>query len=229
MPINDTETRSKLAPILQLASPALPVGAYAYSNGLEYAVNAGWVRNAETTQKWIDELAANNLCMLDLPVLLRLHECWRNSDMAGVSYWVRYLNASRGAPELLNEDHHLGVSLARLLADLGVTDADEWIDSGMTNWAVMFSLAAIRWNIQLDDMLHGYLWTWCENQVMAAVKLVPLGQTAGQRILFAIGQKIPGMIESTRSVRDEQIGQNAVALMIASALHEEQYSRLFRS
>ena len=229
MRITEQSRTSRLAPILQLTSPALPVGAYAYSNGLEFAVNEGWVHDSDSAQRWIDELATNNICMLDLPVLLRLHECWHSSDLSQIRYWAQFLNASRGSLELLQEDQHLGVALARLLADLGVTDAREWIDCGSTNWAVMFSLAATRWDINVDDMLFGYLWTWCENQVMAAVKLVPLGQTAGQKMLFEIGERIPDMVDSCRSLRDEEIGQNSVALMIASALHEEQYSRLFRS
>ena len=227
--MTDRQRIPSLTALLQLTSPALPIGAYAYSNGLEYAVSAGWLKDEDDTRNWIMNLAQHGICRLDVPIVQRLFDSWQANELEQVRYWGRYLNASRGASELLAEDRHLGTALARLLSDLGIREARKWMDSSITNWALMFSLAATRWNISVDDTLCGYMWSWCENQVTAAVRLVPLGQTAGQRILLEIGRQMPAMIETGQTLTDDEIGQSAPGLMIASALHENQYSRLFRS
>ncbi len=227
--MNRRKAAAPLPPILQLVSPTLPIGAYAYSNGLEYAVAAGWIQDASSAHAWIADIAAHNICNLDLPVLRRLYRAWHKSDHKKVRQWSQMLVASRESAELLAEDQHMGVALARLLVDLGVSQANEWVDASEINWATMFALAAVQWQITEDDMQYGYMWAWCEHQVAAAIKLVPLGQTAGQRILFEFCERLPRLVDSSRMVKDEDIGQSSPALAIASALHEQQYSRLFRS
>lgn len=109
--------------LLQLVSPSLPVGAYAYSQGLEQAVEAGWVNDAATVQAWIGGLLQHTLCTLDVPVLLRLHAAWRASDHNAVRQWSAWLHACRESAELQAEDRQLGNALARLLSDLGIDDA----------------------------------------------------------------------------------------------------------
>lgn len=225
----ENDKSSSLAAVLQLSSPALPIGSYAYSTGLEYAVEARWIRNAKEVEAWISELAVHNLCNLDLPVLRHLYRSWQTQNADQLRTWSQFLLASRESMEMLQEDQHLGIALARLLSELEIASAKDWIDSKEINLAVMFSLAASQWNINESDMQTGYLWSWCEQQVSAAIKLVPIGQTAGQRILLKFGWKIPAMINQSLSVADEDIGQSSPALAIASALHEQQYSRLFRS
>jgi urease accessory protein len=218
-----------LSRLLQLVSPSLPVGAYAYSTGLEYAVSAGWVRNRDQMRDWLVGVVEHSLCGLDLPVLQRMYRAWQREDEDRVKYWSRFLLASRESAELLAEDRHLGTALARLLNDLNMVSAGNWLETRDVNWAAMFSLAAHRWQIPEQAMQQGYLWAWCENQVAAAVKLVPLGQTAGQKILCHCAEHIPGWLENSCRLQDDDIGQLAPALAIGSALHERQYSRLFRS
>ncbi len=215
--------------LMQLVSPSLPVGAYAYSGGLEYAVEAGWVTDQREALDWIAGVAEHSLCSLDLPVLRRSYHAWRRNDETCVREWVRFLSASRESAELLAEDRHLGTALARLLKDLDIDTAAEWIGGSEVNWVAMFSLAACRWGIDEHTMQQGYLWAWCDNQVAAAIKLVPLGQTAGQQILSVCARAIPRWIEQSQGTEDDDIGQVAPALAICSALHEQQYSRLFRS
>jgi urease accessory protein len=225
MAVNDLQAVLRLC---HLVSPALPVGAYAYSQGLEYAVDAGWVHDEDAALNWLQGLSRNSIGTLDLPVLLRLHRAWECDDDAGLSRWNSYLLASRESSEMRSEERHLGGALARVLDTLGFAEPGIWVDRTPC-YATMFSLAAVRWNIDPRDALGGYLWAWTENQVLAAVKLIPLGQSAGQRLLHRLLQSIPQIVESAVSRDDASIGVGCVSQPLASVLHESQYSRLFRS
>ena len=214
--------------LLQLCSPALPVGAYAYSQGLEWAVQAGWVRDEATAREWITGVMRDSLARLDVPILIRLYGAWERGDGQAAREWNHYLAVSRGCPEFRDEDFHLGRSLARLLPDLDVPDAAAWKGENPT-FAVLFSLAARHWGIGVEDACAGYLWTWAENQVAAAIKLVPLGQTAGQRILSEVATIIPDLVEEGMVVEDDGIGAITPGLTLAGMMHETQHTRLFRS
>lgn len=215
--------------LLQLVSPALPVGAYAYSQGLEAAVAAGWVHDEASVCEWLLGVLEHNQCRLDLPVLGRLHAAWMDNDAASLNHWAAFLAAARETAELQAEDRHLGIALARLLVELEITEARAWLTHPDAGWPVLFSLAAVRWGIPCAQMQSGHLWAWCENQVAAAIKLLPLGQTAGQRILSACAARLPELLRQYAVVPDDAIGQLAPGLAIASARHETQYTRLFRS
>jgi urease accessory protein len=204
------------------------VGAYAYSQALEYAVEARWVRDEASALEWLRGLSRHAVGTLDLPILLRLYRGWADDDLQRVRGWNAQLIASRETSELRAEDLHLGRSLARVLVELDVADAFEWQQS-VTAFATMFSLGAVRWQIEASDALTGYLWSWTENQVLAAVKLVPLGQSAGQRLLHALIQTMPQIVQDAHLIQDDQIGVGVISQAIASSLHESQYSRLFRS
>ena len=222
-------TDISLLRLMQLVSPCLPVGAYAYSQGLEYAVATGAVRDEATAQHWICGVMEHAVCRLDVPVLLRLHHAWHATDSQAVEHWSAFIYACRESAELQAEDRHLGAALSRLLVSLDIADAKTWISHPHTSFATAFSLAAVRWNIPIRTLAMGYVWTWLENQVAAALKLISLGQTAGQRVLsHAIGQ-MPAWVEQGMASRDEEIGVFVPMAGIFSALHETQYSRLFRS
>jgi urease accessory protein len=214
----------------QLISPALPVGAYAYSAGLETACDAGWVADEAQTREWIAGQLGHSLAALDVPLLARLYAAWQAENAAAVDYWNSYLQASRETAELLAEDRHLGTALAKLLGDLGLAPANEWFERGDASFATSFALAAVHWRIPLEEAAAGCLWAWCENQVAAAVKLVPLGQTAGQRLLLILADAIPAVVEHGLAIEDpEDIGAACPGVIHASMQHETQYSRLFRS
>jgi urease accessory protein len=214
--------------LFHLVSPALPIGAYAYSQGLEYAVHAGWVHDEPTTLEWLSGLSQHGLGTLDLPLLLRLHRAWGAPDVSAVRHWNAQLIAARETSELRAEELHLGRSLARVLVELEIAEAGDWQQTDPA-FATLFSLAAVRWRIHAGEALRGYLWTWSENQVLAALKLVPLGQSAGQRLLHRLTDSMPAIVERAQSLGDEAIGVGSVSQALASALHESQYSRLFRS
>jgi len=228
-PVHCLDSATATLRLWQLISPALPVGAYAYSQGLEYATEHGWVTDEATAEHWIIGILSHTLARLDIPVLSRLSLAWQNNELNAVNHWNDFLLACRESSELKNEDIHLGNSLRQLLAELDVPSAANWAANHASTFASMFALAAAHWHIPVRDAAMGYLWAWTENQIAAAIKLVPLGQTAGQRILSAALARIPDLAESGLTLADEDIGALAPGLAIASALHETQYTRLFRS
>lgn len=209
-----------LARLLQLASPTLPVGAYSYSQGLEAAVEAGIVRDAATARRWIGDILEFSVALMEAPLLLRMIE--RPESAAG---WNETFLASRETAELRAETVQMGYSLCRLLKELGVggPDFDE------PAFPAAFAFASEKWKIAPRHALVAYLWAWLENQVMAAVKTVPLGQTDGQRMLLELGERIETAADRASVVRDEELGNFTPGLALLSSRHETQYSRLFRS
>ncbi|MFP6814761.1 MAG: urease accessory protein UreF [Pseudomonadales bacterium] len=211
-----------------LISPALPVGGYSYSHGLEHAVAAGWVSNLSDARDWITGLARDVLPRLDLPVLAKIYRCAEGDDAPGIVRWNAVLLASRESAELQREDAEMGEALKRLLTDLVRGDAIEILPE-KSAFATSFAVACLQWGIDVADACAGYAWVWCENQVAAAVKLVPLGQTDGQKILLEMVQQVHELAELALAVSDDDVGMTCPALAIASAAHETQYSRQFRS
>ena len=214
--------------LLQLASPAMPVGAYNFSQGLEYAGERGWVGDEPATGDWILGLARESLGTLDLPILLRLHAAWSAEDMAGVTQWNQRLLASRETAELRAEERHMGQALAKVLLALRREAARRWLQQDAC-YATLFALAAVGGHISPLHCCQAYLWAWGENQVLAALKVLPLGQTAGQRILDRLLVEIPAICDHAADLDDEDIGVSTPRHAMASAWHETQYSRLFRS
>ncbi len=208
----------------QLISPTLPVGAYSYSQALEQVHFEGVVHDAASAQSWLRDVLGLGVARLDLPVLLRVHRAWADRDALAVRRWSRVLEARRETAELRFEDLAMGSALALLLSNLGAE-----VPEPRLPFASAFAVAAVDWSIGPESACAGYAWAWCEAQVAAAVKLVPLGHTAGQRMLLALGLEIPAAIEIATACRDDEIGASLPGLAIASALHETQYTRLFRS
>lgn len=225
----DFREQKEILRLLQLCSPALPTGAFAYSQGLEFAVSAGWVNDKRSASDWIQGLLKNSLANLDVPVLFRLHQAWSTNDIKNIHYWNDFLYASRDSAELQAEERQLSQALARLLIDLGILEAVRWREQSKSCFLSMFALGAMHWKISVLNASLGYLWMWAENQVLAAIKLVPLGQTDGQKILSSMTEMIPNIVLQGSSMNDEDIGFSATGQSMSSALHETQYTRLFRS
>jgi len=220
-----TSTDLRLTRLLQLASPALPVGAFSYSQGLEAAVEAGIVRDAQTTARWIGDMLEHSVGPMEAPLLLRLCDSWAAGDAKAVRRWNALILASRETAELRAETAQMGYSLARLLGDLEVPPSE--LDE--IAFPTAFAQAVAHWRIEPRQALIAYLWSWLENQVMAAVKAVPLGQTDGQRILLALGERLPAVAQRAASLAEAGLGNFAPGLALLSSRHETQYSRLFRS
>jgi urease accessory protein len=213
--------------LFHLVSPALPVGAYAYSQGLEYAVDAKWLASENDLCAWLTGIMENGFAQLDAPVMLRCLNAWQNEDVQKVKYWNEYLLACRETSELLLEDTQIGLALHRLLKSLNIPQAHEAWEQ--MSFASQFALACHHWQIEANLALQGFFWTWLENQVAAATKLIPLGQTQAQKILVELMAKIPALVEQTMTLCDDEMGWSLPGVVLASSKHERQYSRLFRS
>jgi urease accessory protein len=215
--------------LLQLVSPALPVGAYSYSQGLESAIESGTVRDAASARRWIGDVLELSIANLEAPVLLRLVRAWRGGDVAAAARWNGEFVASREAAELRAETLQMGYSLRRLLLELEVPGAHALEAFDELAYPTVFAFAAAAWNVAERDALAAYLFAWIENQGLAAVKTVPLGQTDGQRILLALGDRIPACVDRAIALGDDELASFAPGLAIACARHETQYSRIYRS
>jgi len=211
----------------QLISPTLPIGAYAWSTGLEYAVDAGWVTTESSAQDWILGQLRNSFPQLDVPVFLRLNQAWQQKDFEAVKHWNNSLLAMRESLELQQEDAALGAALLRVLPGLGIALPE--LKLARWSYAAMFAYACQQSGIDVEESARGLLWSWSENQVAAAIKLVPLGQSSGQRMLSAAIGEIETAVQRAQRCNDDDIGMVLPGLAMASALHETQYSRLFRS
>lgn len=218
-----------LVRLLQLASPTLPVGAYSYSQGLEAAVEAGIVRDASSARAWIGDVMALSLATMEAPLLVRLMAASSAGDVAGARRWNEELLASRESAELRAESVQMGYSLRKLLVELEVPGARALAQFEEIAFTSAFAFAAAAWKVEPEDALAAYLWAWLENQVIAAVKSVPLGQTDGQRTLLALGARIPEIAQHAMQLGDDKLANFAPGLAILSARHETQYTRLFRS
>jgi len=221
-----------LSRLLQLASPMLPVGAYSYSQGLEWAIECGEVKDLASANGWIGDVLEVYQANFELPVLSRLFIAWQMGDMEKVREWDAFYQAGRDTSEAWAETRQMGYSLCRLLNDLKELP-DHLMDNvnSLVTPAFPTVYAAITqyWAITQQDMLHAYAWGWLENQVSAAMKTVPLGQVAGQKILLTLGQALPDIVQHAMNLPDDEISNFNPLLTIAGCQHETQYSRLFRS
>jgi urease accessory protein len=223
--------------LLQVCSPAFPIGAFAYSQGLEQAVEVGWVTEPAHLQEWLCGMLTHSLAHTELPLLRQAYEQWQpraTGSAAGRSepspaLLCHRVLAYRETAELRAEERHLGRSLARLLAHLGVSEATPFIEHEDASYLVLFALAAVHFGIAPSDMLAGFAFAWAENQVSAASRLMKLGQLAAQAALSEFVLRIPDAVNGSFAVADDEIGFSPPGLFLASAWHEEQYSRIFRS
>lgn len=214
-----------LAKLLQLASPTLPVGAYSYSGGLEAACEAEVVTDAATAERWIGDVMEFSMARMEAPILFSFLLGFYKKDSSKIENANQSFLASRESAELRAETVQMGYSLNRLFKDLGLGE----VPVEEPSFPAAFAYAAAQWKIEPEAALQAYLWSWLENQVMAAVKAVPLGQTDGQRILLALGDRIGELVKKAMHMKDEEIGNFAPNLALLSARHETQYSRIFRS
>lgn len=216
--------------LLQLCSPALPIGAFAYSQGLEQAVERDWVTDVESLEDWLSGILLHPLAHTDLPLLARARTAWLDAAPEARAIELSELVlAHRESKELREEERQLGSSLARVLARLDIPEAAPHIGSDRASYVVMFALGAARWQIPATDALSGFAFAWLENQLAAASRLLRLGQLDAQGVLSRLLQQIPRAVERALSLGDAEIGQALPAWALASAWHQDQYSRLFRS
>ena len=222
-------TNLALLRLMQLVSPSLPVGAFTYSQGIEWCVEAGWVKDAGTLEDWLSDLLQTSMQQMEIPVLLRMMQAWSENDTASLQYWCELSMASRETAELRLEERNRATALFRILSSLDVAEIETYESIIKSSQAAGFAYASTAWDIPPHQACLGYIWSWLENLVIAAVKLVPLGQTDGQKILMNLSDRVSAVIEKAEQMTDDEVGSSSPALAIASAQHETQYTRLFRS
>jgi len=223
----------QLARLLQLASPALPVGAYTYSQGLEWAVESGVISDEATAGCWIADLLQHGIGRYEAPLVACLMAAWQAEDTPEIERLNGEFLASRESAELRAETAQMGFSLARLVRDLrdpklAIVEAT-LAGLGETAFPTGWAGIAATWKIEPAAAVTAYLWSWAENQVMAALKAVPLGQASGQRLLAELGGRIPAIASAALELPEAEWSNFTPAFAIACARHETQYSRLFRS
>ena len=215
--------------LLQLVSPALPIGTFAYSHGLEAAVELGFVHDADSAASWVDGLLRFSVATWEIPMVVRMYRGFATSDTGAARYWNERLLASRASSELASETGQLGVALARVLDQLGFAEASGWKRDPKTTYEAMFALASVRHDVPIEAAAHAYAFGWCEMLVGAATKLVPLGQNDSQAILWRLGPAIEAAVARALPLEDHDMSAFAPRHAMVSALHENQYTRLFRS
>ena len=222
-----------LLQLMWLASPALPVGGFSYSEGLEAAVDDGRVTNEATAAEWLLNQMELAPARADLPVLAQAHLAWQRRDLARITWLNDFVGRTRETRELRLQSEQMGRSLVEWLRNQGEGDAARLAHlaalAPSPTWPIAFALATARANATAAQALHASLFGWAENMVQAALKAVPLGQLSGQRILQALVSRMPPLVEQALAMGDGDMQSFSPMLGIASARHETQYSRLFRS
>ncbi|SFD58999.1 urease accessory protein UreF [Massilia yuzhufengensis] len=213
--------------LLQFASPALPIGGYSYSQGLEAALEQGLVTDAASAQDWIARHLHEVVAQWDAPLFWRMLQARAVRDDAATAYLGECYLASRDTFELRAETVQMGYSLARLLAELGV--ADPAPDGAEISLPAAFACAVDALGIPHEEALLAMLFSWLENQVLVCVKSVPLGQVAGQRLLLALGPELERAAVHARGVADDALSNWSPGLSMLSMRHEVQHGRLYRS
>lgn len=227
-------TSGALIRLMHLVSPSLPTGGFAYSQGLEWAVESGWITDAATLETWLDTVLMTSMSGVDIPLFSRLYHAAGLKDFSMFADTASQVNAFRETRELRMEEKNRGRALSTILRDLDLPGLDgssshDWHGVISACQLAGFAFAAAKWAIPLSAATSGYVWSWLENQVVSAIKIMPLGQTPGQRILSRLAQKIDIAVSIGFKKQDHEIGASLPALAIGSSLHETQYTRLFRS
>jgi urease accessory protein len=215
-----------------LASPALPVGGFSYSEGLEAAVESGQVTGEAQARVWLLDQLRLGLARSDLAVAAKAFAAWQRDDLARIAELNAWVTHTRETHEVRQQTEQMGRSLVEWLKNRGVHD--ERVARIATlkpapTWPVAFALAAAQTGAPQREALLSFAFGWAENMVQAALKAVPLGQSAGQRILAALSDAIPDAVAEAMRLPDSERQAFTPMLAILSSQHETQYSRLFRS
>jgi len=227
------EPDATLLQLMWLASPALPVGGFSHSEGLESAVDAGHVGTEAQAADWLSAQLMLSLARSDLPALAEAHAAWSAHDSAGAAAANDWLRRTRESAEQRAQAEQMGRALVDWLRH-GPRAGDPRIAAlaaldGVPQWPTAFALAAVLAGAAVRQALLAFAWGWAENMAQAAMKSVPLGQVAAQRILSALAAQIPAAIDLAVATPVAERQAFAPMWAILSSRHEAQYSRLFRS
>lgn len=215
--------------LMQLSSSSLPVGSFTWSQGLEWAVEAGWISTAAEFREWqIQQMERNFLCV-DLPLFIRLYRACEQHDIAAAKRWTAYLLACRETRELREEERNRGAAFTRLIKSWEPDCPPEWLPLFSSSQLCGMAWLGVRWDIDVQSLALSLGYSWMESAVMAGVKLVPFGQQAAQQLIIELSDHFAAKLGQAWERSDDELGAATPLSAIASARHETQYSRLFRS
>ncbi|EGT0663225.1 urease accessory protein UreF [Citrobacter werkmanii] len=215
--------------LMQLASSGLPVGSFTWSQGLEWAVEIGWVKSVDDFSGWQIQQMEHNFFTVDLPLLARLYRACEQDDLAAARRWTAYLLACRETRELRDEERSRGIAFTRLVTDWEPDCSQEWRTLFADSQLCGMAWLGVRWKVPLTNLALSLGYSWIESAVMAGVKLVPFGQQAAQRLIISLCDRYAQGLAQALACLDTRLGSATPLAAIASARHETQYSRLFRS
>lgn len=215
--------------LMQLSSSSLPVGSFTWSQGLEWAVEAGWVTTADAFKRWQCQQMDQGFFCVDLPLFYRLYHACELHDIAAASRWTAYLLACRETRELREEERNRGAAFTRLIKHWEPDCPPEWLSLFARSQLCGMAWLGVRWDIGMREMALSLGYSWIESAVMAGVKLVPFGQQAAQQLIIELCDRYADGLEQALLRSDDELGAATPLAAIASARHETQYSRLFRS
>ena len=212
--------------LLQLSSAVLPVGAFSYSQGLETAIDERRLTSADDVERHVRDVLTLVIARYEAPVWWRLRAALDRDDATAFGAWNDDFLATRESAELRAETLQMGHSMIELTRGLGMP-----VDHAFEHWTwpAAHALASHGWHIAARSALNGYLFGWLENQVVAGMKALPFGQLAGQRMIRALRPSLVATVQAASRSSDDDLSTQAPGYAIASARHESQYSRLFRS
>jgi len=230
-----TVSADSLLQLMWLASPALPVGGFSYSEVLEAAVDTERVSSESQASRWLLDQLQLGLARSDLPVVAQAHGAWLRGDAEAIRELNAWTLSTRESHEIRQQTEQMGRSLVEWMknrpADTTQAEALALL-AGLRpapTWPVAFALAAAQCAATVRESLLAFAFGWAENMVQAALKSVPLGQSAGQRILSTLAAAIPKCVDAALQLGPTERQVCTPMLAILSAQHETQYSRLFRS
>lgn len=220
--------------LMWLASPALPIGGFSYSEGLEAAINASLVTTEGEAGDWLVQQLHLSQSRGEMAVIAQAASAWQATDLPRIAELNQWVRTTRESSELRLQTEQMGRSLVEWLRNrhagqVSILDTVTWLAAQDASYPIAFSFAAHCAGASAHDALLAYAFGWAENLVQAAVKAVPLGQSAGQRILARLAQEIPQAVACALALPDDARQAFSPMLAILSAQHEHQYSRLFRS
>ena len=221
--------------LMQLASPALPVGGFSYSEGLEAAVDQGHIGNETQAQDWLLDQLHLALGRADMPACAAAMRAWVEGDMPRIQALNDWVLMTRETCEFRLQTEQMGRSLLAWLGNKQPTATSPAQLAALAalqpapSWPIAFALAAMQTGAPPREALLAHAFGWAENMVAAAIKSVPLGHSAGQRMLECLSEAIPAVVDAALVMPDDQRQAFTPMLAILSAQHEAQYSRLFRS
>ncbi|NEP90159.1 MAG: urease accessory protein UreF [Okeania sp. SIO2C2] len=229
---------NQLLCLLQLASPALPVGAYSYSEGIEILVTTGKISDYDSLKNWLIDCLKFGSIRLEAALIVRAYRETNSGNLQLLNNWNNWATAVKETEELRLQSLQMGRTLIRLFTNIQPYLSTELMsfvqkkletETDFCNFAIAYGLISASWQIEIETAILGYLHSWATNLVNAGVKLIPLGQTVGQKLLWELQNQIVLSAKEILKLKDDELNSCSWGLSLASMAHEVQYTRLFRS